>query len=570
MQASHALTALVEKEDESFTPLSDFADGRDAQPGPRLLPRSNTRARLPSASTSPATSAATTTTPSAISTRGARPPRCELRSRPAAARQHRNGGKIADHVREFRAYSGLLHAQSRTCGPRRARAGMPVSSCRSGTGRAMLDVTYFEQDLRNKINGFAPGPGFTFTAVNTPGTSQRDGVEVSGRVALTPSLMLSGAYTHLTATDASRIWRRSAGRGIRAASISRISSTTAAARPASRRSTTARWTIPPSASTATSSVSRSRRPSVSGSTTTGSSTLAASYKVMPGVEVFGRVENLFNERYYEIYGFDTPGVAGFGGVKLTFGGEGEPASSAEPKIGTAVWRSKDAYAECGRTLAVSACWRCVRCLLACRAWPQRSRRSASCRSICAPTRSCSIWCRANASRRSRIWPLIRASRRWRSRRAASRRHAARPRRCSAFDPDLVIAGTYSTPATVALLERVGRRVVKVPLASRSRWHPARLVAKIAAAVGEAERGEAADRRLRSTAGGGASDRSGSEQIRRRSSIRSTGSPRDRAVSPTRCSLRLAFAIMRRHFGLGRRRHAAARGAGGQSAGSARS
>ena len=34
-----------------------------------------------------------------------------------------------------------------------------------------------------------------------------------------------------------------------------------------------------------------------------------------------------------------------------------------------------------------------------------------------------------------------------------------------FDPDLVLAGQFSTPATVALLERIGRRVVKVPLAS---------------------------------------------------------------------------------------------------------
>jgi iron complex transport system substrate-binding protein len=34
-----------------------------------------------------------------------------------------------------------------------------------------------------------------------------------------------------------------------------------------------------------------------------------------------------------------------------------------------------------------------------------------------------------------------------------------------FDPDLVIAGEHSTPATVALLERLGVNVLKVPLAS---------------------------------------------------------------------------------------------------------
>lgn len=57
-----------------------------------------------------------------------------------------------------------------------------------------------------------------------------------------------------------------------------------------------------------------------------------------------------------------------------------------------------------------------------------------------------------------------------------------------FDPDLILAGEYSTPATVAILERVGRKVLKVPLASdldgiRS------AVRSVAAAVGESARGE---------------------------------------------------------------------------------
>ncbi len=57
-----------------------------------------------------------------------------------------------------------------------------------------------------------------------------------------------------------------------------------------------------------------------------------------------------------------------------------------------------------------------------------------------------------------------------------------------FDPDLVIAGDFSTPATVSLLERVGRRVVKVPLANTLDAVRA-LVRQVATAVGEPERGE---------------------------------------------------------------------------------
>ena len=59
----------------------------------------------------------------------------------------------------------------------------------------------------------------------------------------------------------------------------------------------------------------------------------------------------------------------------------------------------------------------------------------------------------------------------------------------AMDPDLVLAGAYTTPATIALLERIGRRVVKVPLASDIPGIE-RVVRQVAEAVGEKERGEA--------------------------------------------------------------------------------
>lgn len=58
-----------------------------------------------------------------------------------------------------------------------------------------------------------------------------------------------------------------------------------------------------------------------------------------------------------------------------------------------------------------------------------------------------------------------------------------------FDPDLVLAGTFSTPATVALLERIGRRVVKVGLASDLDG-VRQSVREVAMAVSEVERGEA--------------------------------------------------------------------------------
>ena len=47
----------------------------------------------------------------------------------------------------------------------------------------------------------------------------------------------------------------------------------------------------------------------------------ASYKLQPGVEVFGRVQNILDQQYQEVFGYNaTAGTTAFAGVKLTFGG----------------------------------------------------------------------------------------------------------------------------------------------------------------------------------------------------------------------------------------------------------
>lgn len=56
-----------------------------------------------------------------------------------------------------------------------------------------------------------------------------------------------------------------------------------------------------------------------------------------------------------------------------------------------------------------------------------------------------------------------------------------------LDPDLVIAGAWSTPATVSLLERLGRRVLKVAHA-RDLAEIRTIIATMAEAVGAAEAG----------------------------------------------------------------------------------
>jgi iron complex transport system substrate-binding protein len=58
----------------------------------------------------------------------------------------------------------------------------------------------------------------------------------------------------------------------------------------------------------------------------------------------------------------------------------------------------------------------------------------------------------------------------------------------AFDPDLIIAGEYTTPATVSLLQRLGRNVLVVPLPYDFQTMRSGIT-QIASAVGEEDRGK---------------------------------------------------------------------------------
>jgi vitamin B12 transporter len=46
--------------------------------------------------------------------------------------------------------------------------------------------------------------------------------------------------------------------------------------------------------------------------------LSASYTLYSNIDIYGRVDNLFNTYYEEIYGYGTPGLSGYLGFKLNF------------------------------------------------------------------------------------------------------------------------------------------------------------------------------------------------------------------------------------------------------------
>jgi vitamin B12 transporter len=181
-------------------------------------------------------------------------------------------------------------------------------------GRAILDVTYFQADLTNKIFGTEPVPGEPgkITSVNLPGESTRKGLEIAGRVKLTKELTLGAAYTYTDARDPN------GEREIR--------------RPPHAARADLGYTFADGRGTATLGVIYNgtmddlafQIPTFAQQRVLLDSywivNAALSYKLQPGVEMFGRVENLFDQRYQEVFGFESAPIMAFAGLKLTFGG----------------------------------------------------------------------------------------------------------------------------------------------------------------------------------------------------------------------------------------------------------
>jgi vitamin B12 transporter len=182
-------------------------------------------------------------------------------------------------------------------------------------GRAIVDVTYFSTDLKNKIDTiYVACPVTPFgcaTPINLPGTSQRDGVEVSGQFQITSTLTLGLSYTYLDAVDntgaqeirrpphagrADLTYRFHEGKGtVRLTALynGEMDDYAFGAAPLYLNGIVGLddyWLV----------------------------SAAASYKINPGLEVYGRVENLFDEKYEEVYGFNTAGAAVYAGLRWTF------------------------------------------------------------------------------------------------------------------------------------------------------------------------------------------------------------------------------------------------------------
>lgn len=179
-------------------------------------------------------------------------------------------------------------------------------------GRALFDVTYFRQNLRDKLTGFG---GFDLTdfrsfTTNAIGESRRNGIELSSRFIVSPaiSLGLSYTYTDPRQPNGSPELRRAphSGRGdLRYAFADGRGQISTVLSYNGQQSD--RVFAPLFASNTTTQLPHYWLAGVS-----------ASYKIQPNVELFARVENALDQRYQEIYGYQTARIAAYAGVKITF------------------------------------------------------------------------------------------------------------------------------------------------------------------------------------------------------------------------------------------------------------
>jgi vitamin B12 transporter len=185
-------------------------------------------------------------------------------------------------------------------------------------GRLSIGATYFREELENEINGFAFDPDtFLFTAENLDGNSERRGVEVSALARVTATLRFATSYTYTDATQPDPVTGEDT-REIR--------------RPRHAASVNADWRfldggraglnvnvsyvgdqddtffeVTPPFGTQTVDLDSYYL-----------ATIAAGYRLTDRASVYARVENLLDEDYENVYGYNTPGIGAYAGLRVGF------------------------------------------------------------------------------------------------------------------------------------------------------------------------------------------------------------------------------------------------------------
>ena len=169
--------------------------------------------------------------------------------------------------------------------------------------RLTLDVTYF----KNRITDLIQGAGNT--AINLVGESKIDGIEVSGRAALTDRLALRGQYTFTDGQDGTRVRLVRRPKHLASATLSHGFLDGRASVDLGIDYNGEQTDF------AFSNFFATRRVVVLNDYTLVS--LAGVYRLTDRIEVVGRIENLLDEKYENVRGFEGSGIGAYVGLRTS-------------------------------------------------------------------------------------------------------------------------------------------------------------------------------------------------------------------------------------------------------------
>lgn len=171
--------------------------------------------------------------------------------------------------------------------------------------RVVADVTYFN----NRITDLIQGSGNT--SINLDGVTKIQGVELSVATDLGHGLSLKGQYTYTDGQDAN-------GKELvrRAKHIASVNLTYAFLEDKAKLDLGVDYNGTQKDTEFSNNYGTSRTVALDGYFLVN---LAGSYEFMDGVEVFGRVENLFDQNYQDVLFYDQPGIAAYFGIRSRFG-----------------------------------------------------------------------------------------------------------------------------------------------------------------------------------------------------------------------------------------------------------
>ncbi len=169
--------------------------------------------------------------------------------------------------------------------------------------RVSCDVTYFHNRFKNMITWVMTDPWTWEGEYRNIGKAITKGFEFAAKVRVLDNLTLGGNYTYTDTED------KSTGLSL-------------ARRPRRQAGGYVDWAFLPNANLQCGLTYVGKRRDSDYNTYTDNSyttvRLAASYEVTKNFQIFGRIENLCDKHYHEIYGYKTLGRSFYGGIKGSF------------------------------------------------------------------------------------------------------------------------------------------------------------------------------------------------------------------------------------------------------------